>query len=185
MNIVFKWQTSCIPNAVAYGLLRLWRSLVMKLHLHVKLLIFHWVLGFGISPWALMSLPLSLSSGQLVVLHALWCRWGLGGSRHSCKDAVTPSHNCKMASKDLSCPLSLEVRAACLSLHTQLLPMCWLDCEGPRSLICPMLPSCSYYHLPAPPSPGKSSFVCSLCLKHCKTCVFPCSLALSMWGLAA
>lgn len=47
----------------------------------------------------------------------------LGGKRHSCRDELTPFHNCKMASKDISHPISLEGRASCQSLHTQLLPV--------------------------------------------------------------
>lgn len=156
---MFKWQTSCVSNAVVYNLLQLWRCLIMKLPLHVKPLIFHWVLGPGSSPHALMSLPFLPSSGQLVVLHALHCHWRLGGSRHSCKDEL-PLLTTKWLPWIFPI-LFLWKWEQPAWLHTQILPMCWLHCEWPKSLTCSMLPSCSYYRLPEPPFFG-SFLLCSV-----------------------
>lgn len=153
MNIVFKWQTNRVSNAAAYSLLQLWRCPAMKLPIQVKPLLFYWVLDPGSSPYAPMSLPLLPSSGQLVVHQ---CHWGLGGIRHSCKDEVASFCNCKMASKGLSQTLSLEVRVACLSLHTQLcVANVSIALWRAQALTCSMPPSCSYYHLPVPLFSGK------------------------------
>lgn len=155
--------TNCVWNAAAYNLLQLWRCPVMKCPLHVRPLIFHWILVPCTNVSA--SSPIFRPAGDPPCPPV-----SLGGKRHSRRDELTPFHNCKMASKDISHPPSLDGRASCQSLHTQLLPMCWLHCEVPRTLMYPMLPSCSYYHLPAPPLCGKEfPSLCDVCLKHGKT----------------
>lgn len=65
MNIVFKWQTSCVSNAVAYSLLQLWRCPVMELP-------FMWSLSSSTVCLVLVALPMHQCLCHLPHLQVSW-----------------------------------------------------------------------------------------------------------------